>query len=249
MSEQFDSCKASAACGRRSLLGASLALTTAGFVGTGTLSGVVYAAAMSKAEREKLTPDQILALMKKGNKRFSSGAREDHNYLAQQRASAAGQYPIAVLLSCIDSRAPAETIMDLRIGDVFNSRVAGNVANSDILGSMEFACKVAGAKVVLVMGHTACGAIKGAIDNAELGNLTGLLAKIKPAVAAMAYSGDRSSKNYAFVDAVARKNVELTIGNIRKDSPVLAGMESSGAIKLAGAMYNLQTGVVDFFSS
>ena len=245
MSEQSGKC--SLAANRRHFLGASFAVTAMAFAGTATLSGIAYAAALTKAQREKLTPDDILALMKKGNKRFSAGRREEHNYLAQQRASAGGQYPMAVLLSCIDSRAPAETIMDLRIGDIFNSRVAGNIENPDILGSMEFACKVAGAKVVLVMGHTACGAIKGAIDNAELGNLTGLLAKIKPAVEATAYSGERSSKNYAFVDAVARKNVELTIANIRKDSPVLAGMESSGAIKIAGAMYNLQTGVVDFF--
>ncbi len=247
MPPQFEPCKAAEACDRRSFLSASFALAAMTFVGTGTLSGLVYADAMTKARRDKLTPDEILALMKKGNKRFSAGRREDHNYLAQQRASAAGQYPIAVLLSCIDSRAPAETIMDLRIGDIFNSRVAGNVANADILGGMEFACKLSGAKVILVMGHTACGAIKGAIDNAELGNLTGLLAKIKPAVAATAYSGDRSSKNYAFVDAVARKNVELTIDVIRKDSPVLAGMESSGAVKIAGAMYSLQSGVIDFF--
>jgi carbonic anhydrase len=202
---------------------------------------------MSKSQREKLTPDDVLALMKKGNKRFSSGSRQNHDYLAQQRATAAGQYPLAVLLSCIDSRAPAETLMDLRIGDTFNNRIAGNVANSDILGGMEFACKLSGAKLILVMGHTACGAIKGAIDNAELGNLTGLLAKIKPAVEATAYSGERTSKNYAFVDAVARKNVELTMNTIRKDSPVLAGMESGGTIKIAGAMYNLQTGVIDFF--
>ena len=185
--------------------------------------------------------------MKKGNKRFYTGQPEDHDFLAQQRASAKGQYPAAVLLSCIDSRAPAETILNLRIGDTFNSRVAGNIENPDILGSMEFACKVAGAKVVLVMGHTACGAIKGAIDNVELGNLTGLLAKIKPAVTATTYTGERTSTNYAFVDAVARKNVELTVANIRKDSPVLAEMESKGTIKLAGAMYNLQTGVADFF--
>jgi carbonic anhydrase len=125
--------------------------------------------------------------------------------------------------------------------------VAGNVENPDILGSMEFACKLVGAKVVLVMGHTACGAIKGAIDNAELGNLTGLLAKIKPAIEATSYTGERTSKNYGFVDAVARKNVEQTIAAIRKDSPVLAQMESSGSIKIAGAMYNLETGVVDFF--
>jgi len=247
MSAHFESCRASKACDRRSFLGASFALTAMAVVGGGTLSGAAYAAAMSKSQREKLTPDDVLALMKKGNKRFSSGSRQNHDYLAQQRATAAGQYPLAVLLSCIDSRAPAETIMDLRIGDTFNNRIAGNVANSDILGGMEFACKLSGAKLILVMGHTACGAIKGAIDNAELGNLTGLLAKIKPAVEATAYSGERTSKNYAFVDAVARKNVELTMNTIRKDSPVLAGMESGGTIKIAGAMYNLQTGVIDFF--
>jgi carbonic anhydrase len=231
---------------RRNFLGASLGVATLAVVVAGTTSEVAYAAPMSGAKRDKLTPDDVIAMMKKGNKRFASGRRNDHNYLSQQRASAAGQFPVAVLLSCIDSRAPAETIMDLRIGDVFNSRVAGNIENPDILGSMEFACKLTGAKVVLVMGLTACGAIKGAIDNAELGNLTGLLAKIKPAVTATAYTGERTSKNYAFVDAVARKNVELTVADVRKGSPVLAEMESSGAIKIAGAMYNLQDGVIDF---
>ena len=249
MSEQDAACQHSKPLNRRAFLGSSLAMATIASVAGGTLSGVVHAEALTKAQREKLTPDAILSLMKNGNKRFSRGKREDYNYLAQQRASAEGQHPMAVLLSCIDSRAPAETIMDLRIGDIFNNRVAGNIANPDILGGMEFACKLSGAKVVLVMGHTACGAIKGAIDNAELGNLTGLLAKIKPAVAATSYSGERTAKNYSFVDAVARKNVELTIAGIRKDSPVLAGMESSGALKIAGAMYNLQTGVVEFFGS
>jgi carbonic anhydrase len=220
---------------------------TATAVGSAALTEVAYAEVLTKAQRAKLTPDAILALMKRGNKRFTSSSRKDYNYLAQQRASASGQFPLAVLLSCIDSRAPAETIMDLRIGDIFNTRLAGNVANPDALGGMEFACKLMGAKVVLVMGHTSCGAIKGAIDNAELGNLTGLLAKIKPAVAATDYTGDRASKNYAFVDAVARKNVELTMDEIRKNSPVLAGMESSGTIKIAGAMYDLATGVIDFF--
>jgi carbonic anhydrase len=233
---------------RRSFLQTSSAITATVFVGTGTLSSIAYADALTKAQRDKLTPDDILAHMKKGNKRFYTGQRIEHDFLAQQRASAKGQYPAAVLLSCIDSRASAETIMDLRIGDIFNSRVAGNVENPDILGSMEFACKLAGAKVVLVMGHTACGAIKGAIDNAELGNLTGLLAKIKPAVETTTYAGERTSQNYAFVDAVARRNVEITVGNIRKDSPVLAEMESKGAIKIAGAMYNVGTGVVDFFA-
>jgi carbonic anhydrase len=233
---------------RRSFLKASGAITAMAYVGAGALSGIAHADALTKAQRDKLSPDEILALMKKGNKRFYDGEPQDRNVLAQQRAAAKGQYPAAVLLTCIDSRASAETILDLRIGDIFNSRVAGNVENPDILGSMEFACKLAGAKVVLVMGHTACGAIKGAIDNAELGNLTGLLAKIKPAVAATTYTGERTSKNYAFVDAVARKNVEITMAAIRKDSPVLAEMESKGAIKIAGAMYNLETGVVDFFA-
>ena len=233
---------------RRIFLKGSGATMAFAFVGIGTLNSIAYADALTKAQRDRLSPDDILALMKKGNKRFYTGKREDQNFLAQQRASAKGQYPAAVLLTCIDSRAPAETILDLRIGDIFNSRVAGNVENFDILGSMEFACKLAGAKVILVMGHTACGAIKGAIDNAELGNLTGLLAKIRPAVVATTYTGERTSKNYTFVDAVARKNVEMTISNIRKDSPVLAEMESNGAIKIAGAMYNLETGVVDFFA-
>jgi carbonic anhydrase len=232
---------------RRGFLRASGAAAAVALAGYGSLSSIAYAAALTEAQRQKLTPDDILALMKSGNKRFYTGQRQDHDYLAQQRSSAKGQYPAAILLTCIDSRAPAETILDLGIGDIFNSRVAGNVENPDILGSMEFACKLVGSKVVLVMGHTSCGAIKGAIDNAELGNLTGLLAKIKPAVAATAYTGERTAKNYAFVDAVARTNVEMTMANIRQHSPVLSKMEADGAIKIAGAMYSLTTGVVDFF--
>jgi carbonic anhydrase len=232
---------------RRGFLRVTGIATVAGLLSTSPLGHLAFAAALSKAQRDKLTPDDIIALMRKGNERFRRGEESPHNYLEQQEASAKGQYPAAVILSCIDSRAPAETIMDLGIGDCFNARVAGNIANEDILGSMEFACKLAGAKVVLVMGHTSCGAIKGAIDNAQLGNLTGLLAKIHPAVEATEYSGERSAKNYGFVDAVARKNVELTMADIHQRSAVLAEMETSGAIKIAGAMYNIQTGVVEFF--
>jgi len=221
------------------------AATTA--LGVAPGRNLAHAAALSKEQRDKLTPDDIIKAMKRGNDRFRQGKESPHDYLAQQKASAKGQYPAAVILSCIDSRAPAETIMDLGIGDTFNARVAGNVENDDILGSMEFACKVAGAKVVLVMGHTACGAIKGAIDNVQLGNLTGLLAKIRPAVEATQYQGERSAKNYGFVDAVARKNVELTIADIHRHSAVLAELEKSGAIKIVGGMYNLETGAVDFF--
>jgi carbonic anhydrase len=232
---------------RRFLKSAGIA-TAATALGTVPAWHLAYAAALTKEKREKLTPDDIIAHMKKGNERFRRGKESPHDYLAQQKVSAKGQYPAAVILSCIDSRAPAETIMDLGIGDCFNARVAGNIANDDILGSMEFACKLAGAKVVLVMGHTACGAIKGAIDNAQLGNLTGLLAKIRPAVEATQYQGERSAKNYSFVDAVARKNVELTIVDIRRRSAVLADLETSGAIKMAGAMYNLESGRLEFFA-
>src|SRR5690348_797651 len=230
--------------GRRQLLG----LSTAAVASTLLVPWRALAGPLTAEQREKLSPDQILDVMKQGNERFAKGERKNRDYLREQRGSASGQHPAAVLLSCIDSRAPAEVIMDLGIGDTFNARVAGNIVNEDIAGSIEFATKVAGAKVILVMGHTACGAIKGAIDGAQLGNLTGLLAKIKPAVEATQYTGDRSAKNDAFVDAVARKNVELTMAAIRRDSPVLAGMESSGAIKIAGSMYDLQSGVIDFFA-
>jgi carbonic anhydrase len=207
-----------------------------------------YAAAMTKEMRDQLTPDQIIEAMKQGNERFRTGKMAPHDYLAQKRATAAGQFPAAVILSCIDSRAPAEIILDARIGDTFSARIAGNIANDDLLGSLEFACAVAGAKVVLVMGHTACGAIKGAIDGAQLGNLTGLLNKIKPAVNATHFEGERTSKNYEFVDAVARTNVQLTVSTIREHSDVLAGLEKDHKIKIVGSMYQLVGGRVEFFA-
>jgi len=233
--------------GRRNFLKGAASASAVGFFGGALLPIHAQADALTKAKRDTMTPDQIVDAMKKGNGRFRSGVRKNRNYLNEQKASASGQFPAAVLLSCIDSRAPAEVIMDLGIGDVFNCRVAGNVANEDIIGSMEFACKLAGAKVVVVMGHTACGAIKGAIDNADLGNLTGLLNKIKPAVQSTSYSGERSSKNYNFVDAVARTNVQNAVRNIRENSSTLRDLESTKAIKIIGAMYNLQTAAVAFF--
>ncbi|WP_250517379.1 carbonic anhydrase family protein [Caballeronia sp. INDeC2] len=225
-------------------------VASASIVGLGSsfLVTSAHADALTHAQRDSMTPEQIIELMKHGNERFQKGERKARNYLREQKASAKGQYPAAVLLSCIDSRAPAEVIMDLGIGDIFNCRIAGNIENDDILGSMEFACKLMGAKVVLVMGHTSCGAIKGAIANVELGHLTGLLARIKPAVDATQYDGERSATNYAFVDKVARKNVELTIAQIRRDSTVLSEMEGQHGIKIAGAMYNLSTGAVEFFN-
>ena len=226
-------CPDSHAANRRGFLKASSVAVALSFTG-GLFARAARADALTKAQRDLLTPDQIIELMKEGNARFQRGERKNRDYLREQRASAKGQYPAAVLLSCIDSRAPAEVIMDLGIGDTFNCRVAGNVQNDDILGSMEFACKLAGAKLVLVMGHTACGAIKGAIDNAQLGNLTGLLNKIKPAVEATRYEGARTATNYDFVNAVARKNVDMTLADIRSKSPVLAQLEQSGASSSLG---------------
>lgn len=235
---------------RRRLLKSSLGLVAMGIMGELALGvpGVSFAAAMSKEDRDKLTPDQIIDMMKQGNERFRAGKMQAHDYLAQKRASATGQFPAAVILSCIDSRAPAEIILDMGIGDTFNARIAGNIVNDDLLGSLEFACAVAGAKVILVMGHTACGAIKGAIDGAKLGNLTGLLDKIKPAVQATQYAGERSSKNDAFVDEVAKTNVRLTIEEIRHRSEVLAGLEKDAKIQVAGAMYHLVGGRVEFLT-
>ncbi len=203
-------------------------------------------AALTKEARDAMTPDQVIAELKKGNERFRAGKMEHRDFPAQQRSSAAGQYPAAVVLGCVDSRAPAEILFDVGIGDTFNARIAGNVVNDDLLGSMEFACAISGAKAVVVFGHTAYGAVKGAIDDVEMGNLTGLLARIKPAITATTYSGDKSSKNAAYVDAVARTNVSLTLDNIRRRSPILQELERKGSIRVAGAMYDLATGVVDF---
>lgn len=235
---------------RRSLLKSAIGVAAFAAVGgvPWLLPGLAQAAALSKEQRDAMTPDQVIAMLKEGNERFRAGKMQGHDYLAQKRASAGGQYPAAVILSCIDSRAPAEIILDAGIGDTFNARIAGNIANDDLLGSLEFACALAGSKLVLVMGHTACGAIKGAIDNAKLGNLTGLLDKIKPAVTATQFSGERTSKNDAFVDAVAATNVRQTVEEIRRRSDVLAGLEKDGKIKIVGSMYHLAGGKVEFYT-
>jgi carbonic anhydrase len=216
-------------------------------VGVSLGTGLAYAD-LTKEQRDKMTPGEVIQQMKAGNERFRSGKPRHRDLMSEVKATTKAQYPAAVVFSCIDSRAPTELILDFGIGEIFSGRIAGNVADEDVLGSMEFACKVAGSKVVLVMGHTSCGAIKGVIDGVELGNLTALLSKIRPAVEATHYTGERSAKNYAFVDAVARENVLMTIANVRQRSPVLRELESSGGIKIAGSMYNLETGTVEFFA-
>ena len=194
------------------------------------------------------TPSQAIEMLKQGNVRFTSGSTTSRDYQSQVSQTAGGQYPIAAVVSCIDSRIPTEIVFDQGIGDIFNARIAGNFVNEDILGSLEFACKVAGAKAIVVMGHTSCGAIKGACDKAELGNLTQMLEKIMPAVDAIntPEGADRSSANAEFVDAVAAKNVELTLAKIKENSPVLEEMIEANEIEIVGAMYDVASGKVSF---
>jgi len=202
---------------------------------------------LTAEEQKALTPDMVIASLKDGNKRFVSNNITSRDHSAMVRNAAAGQFPKAVILSCLDSRIPVEDVFDKGIGDLFVARVAGNFSNRDILGSMEFGCKVSGARLIMVLGHESCGAIKGAIDDVKLGNITAMLANIRPAVARSAnFSGDKTSANPAYVAQVAQNNVLHTIDEIRTNSPILKEMEDKGEIKIIGAYYNLQTGEVSF---
>ena len=198
-----------------------------------------------------MTPQTSLSALKEGNERFLNGNQISRNLNAQVEETSTGQYPFATVLHCIDSRVSAEHIFDQGIGDLFSIRIAGNFVNEDILGSMEFACKLAGTKVLVVLGHTACGAVKGACDHARMGNLTSLINKLEPAVEAVSSPADeseRTSANIDFVNAVATKNVEMTIEDIRSKSPILKEMEDNGEIKIVGGMYDIATGKVSFYA-
>ncbi len=205
---------------------------------------------MTKEAQEKLTPQMVIDDFKAGNKRFVNQETTNRNHGEQIRKTALAQYPKAIVLSCVDSRVPVEDLFDQGIGDVFVGRVAGNFVNEDLLGSMEFATKVAGAKLVIIMGHKYCGAVMGAIDNAELGNITAMLENIKPAVNAVEEPQDktiRNSQNKDFVNAVSNKNVMLNVEKTLAQSPILAEMQEKGEIKIVGATYDLSTGQVTFF--
>ncbi|GMN09651.1 carbonic anhydrase family protein [Croceitalea sp. MTPC9] len=205
--------------------------------------------AQTKETQDALNPSSAITLLKEGNARFVENKKADRDLLAQVKQTTSGQYPFATILSCIDSRVSAELVFDQGVGDIFSARVAGNIVNEDILGSMEFACKLVGTKVIVVLGHTSCGAVKGACDDAKMGNLTTLLHKIKPAVRAVSEptdSAQRNSKNIDFVNAVANENVQLTIEDIRSLSPVLKDMEDNGEIAIVGAMYDITDGKVHF---
>ena len=206
--------------------------------------------AHTRESQATMTPQKALEFLQEGNERFQNNLKANRNLLEQVNDTSDGQFPFATILSCIDSRVSAELVFDQGLGDIFSVRIAGNFVNEDILGSMEFACKLAGTKLIVVLGHTACGAIKGACDNAKMGNLTKLIEKITPAVNAVKEPSDaslRNSKNADFVDEVAKTNVQLTIERIYAESPVLAELEKDGEIKIVGAMYDINTGAVAFY--
>lgn len=202
----------------------------------------------TKATQDVLTPQMALEILKKGNERFVNNIQAHRNLLEQVNETSSGQFPFAAILSCIDSRTSAELIFDQGLGDIFSIRIAGNILNEDILGSMEFACKLAGSKLIVVLGHTKCGAISGACDNVELGHITKLLNKVKPAISIETETKvERNSSNKVFVDNVTKNNVILTVQQVKEQSSLLREMEQSGKIKIIGGLYDLDTGKVTFY--
>jgi len=205
---------------------------------------------LTRELRDTLTPTAAIEVLRKGNERFVNNLRANRNLLQQVNDTSNGQHPLAIVLSCIDSRTSSELIFDQGLGDIFSCRIAGNVLNDDILGSMEFACKVAGAKAIVVLGHTKCGAIMGACDGVKMGNLTGLLQKVDEAIALETETTvDRTSKNPQFVQRVAEHNVLLVKRQVMERSPVLAAMISQSALALVGGMYDVDSGAVEFYDS
>jgi len=202
----------------------------------------------TKETQAAITPDIALQHLKDGNERFLNNRKANRDLLAQVDETRSGQFPYATVLSCIDSRVPAELVFDQGLGDIFSIRIAGNFINEDILGSIEFACKLAGSKLIVVLGHTSCGAVKGVCDHVELGNLTSVITKLRPALDGTDDpTEDRSSDNLDFVDKVAKTNVALTMDGIREQSPILRDLLSEGTIGLVGGMYDVKTGQVKFF--
>jgi carbonic anhydrase len=201
---------------------------------------------LTKEQQDALTPDMVIQSFKEGNQRFMRNDLTARDHSAQVRKTALAQYPKAIVLSCVDSRVPVEDVFDRGIGDIFVARVAGNFVNEDILGSMEFACKVSGSKLILVMGHESCGAVKAAIDQVKLGNITAMLTKINPAVEAVEYDGEKTSKNTEYLHLVCESNIKNTVAEIRAKSPILKEMEDNGEIKIVGAVYDMDDGSVTF---
>jgi len=201
---------------------------------------------LTKEDQDKLTPSQVIGMLRDGNSRFVAGEVTIRNHKAQIRKAVLSQYPKAIVLSCVDSRVPVEDVFDRGIGDMFVARVAGNFVNVDILGSMEFACRVSGSKVILVLGHEHCGAIKSAIDGVELGNITEMLSKVQPAIEQTEFDGERKSSNEKYVHQVTELNVRLNVDRIRSESAILKQMEDDGEILICGGLYDMDNGEVTF---
>lgn len=201
---------------------------------------------LTKEMQEKITPTQAIELLESGNKRFMENLKINRNLLEQANETTDGQHPFAVILSCIDSRTSAELIFDQGIGDIFSVRIAGNIVNEDILGSMEFGCKVAGSKLIVVLGHKSCGAVKGACDHVDMGNLTTLLKKIEPAIEAEKTETQRDSKNASFVEKVTELNIRHAVDQITNESPILKEMVDAGQIGIIGAIHDISNGQVTF---
>jgi carbonic anhydrase len=203
---------------------------------------------LTKELQDAITPTKALELLRDGNKRFVNNLKVNRNLLQQANETSDGQHPFAVILSCIDSRTSAELVFDQGLGDVFSARIAGNILNEDILGSMEFGCKVAGSKIIVVLGHTKCGAVKGACDHVEMGNLTALLTKIRPAVDdENTVKENRNSSNSEFVEKVSAINIKRTVKAIMERSPILKEMIESGELGIVGGNHDITTGEVEFF--
>ena len=234
---------------RRELLKSIPAAGAAGILHALSRRAAAAQVAMTQEAQQKMSPDEALAALKAGNERFVTGNMRKRDLMGQVRETASGQFPFAAVLGCVDSRVPPELVFDQGVGDIFTARVAGNFANTDIIGSMEFATRVAGARLIVVLGHSECGAVKAACDHAQLANLTSTLSNISPAVYAVrGFEGSRTSKNKEFVQRVAEENVRIAVNSIVDRSPVMRGLMAEDALEVVGAMYDVATGRVSFFS-
>lgn len=231
---------------RRTFVGSMMGAAAATTVAATSAKADGHCSAMTAAMQQAMTPDEAIGRLQEGNARFVAGEMENCDLRQQVKATADGQAPFAAIVGCIDSRVPPELVFDQQIGDIFSARVAGNFVNTDIIGSLEFATAVAGSKAIVILAHSACGAVKGAVDEVKLGNLTAMLENIEPAVQATPLTGEKSSSNTDYVEAVSTKNAELTVDVLLERSPVIKGLVDEGKVKVVAAKHDVATGKVMF---
>lgn len=231
---------------RRTFVGSMMAAATASTVAATSAKADGHCEAMTAEMQQAMTPDEAIGRLQEGNARFVAGEMENCDLREQVKATAGGQAPFAAIVGCIDSRVPPELVFDQQIGDIFSARVAGNFVNTDIIGSLEFATAAAGSKAIVILAHSACGAVKGAVDEVKLGNLTAMLENIEPAIQATPLTGEKSSSNTEYVEAVSTKNAELTVELLLERSPVIKGLVDEGKVKVVAAKHDVSTGKVTF---